>query len=188
MTWLCIVRHTNNTLSSLSVPVLAFRFILSSDPYYVLVPSRAVHSLHLHAAHVLLTLNLKTNTSNNNKPFKTILYSVCTFFSPMPFPSYSLALALLLLPMCAFRCAMLCSMQIPALFWSKMVRCRQHRLMWRPKWDFTMVLSGFGDFRICARGTRGGGVCFGRGPIHDPLRSMGGGSFGEGPIHDPWST
>ena len=31
----------------------------------------------------------------------------------------------------------------------------------------------------------GGGGGVGRGPIHDPLRSMGGGRFGEGPIHDP---
>ena len=46
--------------------------------------------------------------------------------------------------------------------------------MWRPKWDFTVVLSGFGDFRICAPGTLGGGGCFGWGPIHDSLRSMGG--------------
>ena len=47
-----------NTLSSLSVPVLAFRFILSSDPYYVIVPSLAVHSLPLYIASILLTVRV----------------------------------------------------------------------------------------------------------------------------------
>ena len=61
-------------------------------------------------------------------------------------------------------------------------RCRQHRLMWRPKWDFTMVLSGFGDFRICAPGTGGwGGGMFwsGSDPRPAPIHGGGGGGTGE---------
>ena len=77
----------------------------------------------------------------------------------------------------------------PCTFWSKMVRYCQHRLMWWPKWDFTMVLGGLGDFQICTPGTRGrdGGVLVGvQSTIHSDL--LGGGGVGEGPIHDPWST
>ena len=41
---------------------------------------------------------------------------------------------------------------------------------------------GFGDFRICTPRTGGGGWV-GRGPIHDPLRSLGGGGKVRSTIH-----
>ena len=108
-------------------------------------------------------------------------------FFPLPIISFSFASF-------ANVCLSLCHAMFNAnshTFWLKMVRCRQYRLMWRPKWDFTMVLSGFGDFRICAPGTHGGGGVFWLGS--DPRSALiygggAGGSFGESLIHDPWST
>ena len=116
-----------------------------------------------------------------------LLCIVCVHFFSRPVAGFS-PLLIICFRVASFAnvCLSFCHAMLNAnsrTFWSKMVRCRQHRLMWRPKWDFTMILSGFGDFRICVPvpGGGGGGMFWmGSDPQSAPIHGgVGGGVSGK---------